>query len=165
MRRFRNATPGAPRSMGAVLIVLLVSTMVLAGCADKTQTDGGGGLGAPTTTQPAITSQPGDSSTVAGAPIPADATPSGSVSVSGPTTTQSFKMTGADPQDAIDSYQSVAESAGWTATGDPTASGSTDWTLTMTMGSSTLLVTTTPSVGDTGSQQDVVELSIEVTAG
>ena len=106
-----------------------------------------------------------DEGDMAGAPDPNSAKATGPAVVDGSTTTKSFEVTGQDSEAAIKDYESLATSEGWTTEDGPTATGTTDWTLTMTKDDATLRVSTAPFESSSGSGADVVQVSLQVTTG
>ena len=95
-----------------------------------------------------------------GVPVPDAASASGGPVTSGTTTTQSYLIEGVTPQQLITDEQNLTEQAGWTVE-NAAARNDTDWTLTMSQGDTTLLITTSPA--NTANQTDQAQLSLEIT--
>jgi hypothetical protein len=169
MHRQQTTNRRRGRRFAALVLCLAIP---LAACAsdddgvgaDAGQPQAGGGF-ADNNAPAANGESPGNSSPAAkgldsAVPVPNDATSSGAATTVGTTTTQSFLVDGVTAQQMIGDYQTLAEGSGWTAQAAPTQAGS-DWTLTMTNGTKTLVVTATPA--NDNNQSDQTELSLQVT--
>lgn len=97
---------------------------------------------------------------MANVPTPPDGHADSQPTAAGSTTTQSFQVPGA-AADVINSYRTLATGAGWKVISAPTSEGTSDWSMTLTRDSQTLLVTAAPA----GDGANTAELSLEVSGG
>lgn len=168
---FRRFSASRQRRSPRVGSLVLVAALTLGACGDEPDESGGeinpgepnadGGFAPEDAPEEEPASGP---STMEGAaPIPDNAVPSGDAETDGGVTTQSYLVDGVTPEQLINDYQVLAESAGWVAEGAPEATGTTDWSLTMTNGSDVLVASTAPAgIAENPSE---TELSLQVTAG